>query len=605
MSSMVTDDLRARAEAAVRMTRQDIAALPKTDVQRIIHELQVHQVELQMQQEALLVTQQDLEASRAQFEELFDFAPMGYIIVDASGCVLRANAAAESMLNRTGSRVVGQRLQAFIDPKALGLFERALARERAGCEVPLYSTLAEARHVRLELSALPSRPSEHLIALIDVSERTHSVHALERLNEDLEARVLARTSELAARNRELEAEISIRIDRERERQVLEARLRDAERFRSLGVLAGGIAHDFNNLLAAVLGNAELMQLAPDLASSCHEPLSVIKRACRQASDLTRQLLTFAGKGRPAMTTNKLPKIVADNLELLRTGLPSGLQLQTQITTALPEIQADRSQLNQVVTNLVVNAIEAVDGSGTIVVRTRLENIDDEMLSEFYHDERTRPGSFVVLTVQDSGPGIDAETLPRIFDPFFTTKFAGRGLGLATVLGIVQSHRGALRVRSAVGDGTTFDVGFPAAEPRRQSERPPAGAVHDWKGSGPILVVDDDDGVRRVIAKLLTVIGFEVTEASGGAMAIELFESRLPRFRMVVLDWIMPELSGEQVLRRLRQVDPDVPVILVSGYSPDELGGDDERVVGLQKPMTLAQLRRAARELIEATLPTRH
>lgn len=598
---MSVEDLRSRAETAIRVTRREVSGFATHDVQHIVHELQVHQVELETQNEALRVAQGEIERSREEYQELFDCAPVGYLLVNTASELVRANHVALTLLNVPRHRALGCRLHAFVAPADQLILEGHISHARlygrTSCELRLRAGADVSCHVRLDISVVPSSAHECLVVLTDISERKRNLLALEQLNQELEARVAARTDELATRNRQLEEEIETRVRSDTDRRELELRLREAKRFESLGLLAAGIAHDFNNLLVSVTGNAELLLLAPGLSPDAREPLTLIRRAGQHASDLTRQLLVFAGRGQLNMAAVDLPAVVAENLELLRTRLPAGVQLSTQVTVDLPFIEADRGQVNQVVMNLVTNAIEALEGAGAVKVHTWLENHDSDSLATFQHSSAAAPGSFVVLQVQDSGRGIPAATLARIFDPFFSTKFTGRGLGLASVLGIVQSHHGALRVRTQPGAGTSFEIAFPLATQRSESERPRLAPEATWKGSGRVLLVDDDDAVRRVVAKMLTWLGFEVTAANGGELGLELYRNGEPPFRLVVLDWIMPGFSGERVLKKLRELNPELPVILISGYSTEDLAAYDERVVCVQKPMTLAQMRTAVSSLL--------
>jgi CheY-like chemotaxis protein len=238
-------------------------------------------------------------------------------------------------------------------------------------------------------------------------------------------------------------------------------------------------------------------------------------------------------------------------------------------------------------NLVTNAIEAVEDGGSVEIHLRETVLDAAALAECQPQTAAEPGHFVVLQVQDSGPGIDDATLSRIFEPFFTTKFTGRGLGLATTLGIVQAHHGALRVRTRPGRGSSFDVAFPLAETSRESRNPVATRDDAWRGAA--LLIDDDDTVRSVVPQMLQRLGFEVTLAQGGVEGVELFCREHPRFDLVVLDWIMPDLSGEKVLQALRELQPELPVILISGYSIEDLALHDARAVRVQKPMTSSEL----------------
>jgi len=589
------------------VTRREISTFANDDVQQLVHELQVHQIELEMQNEELRVTQREVERSQEEYQELFHCAPVGYVLLNAAGDVVRANSAVLTLLDVSRKRLLQRGLRAFVAAADQPLLEEHFhivrKQARTTCEVRLRARGDVRHHVRVDMSSMPSRAGECLVVLTDISERKRNVEALEQLNHELEARVAARTEELATRNLQLEEEIAGRARSELHRHELEARLREARRFESLGLLAAGIAHDFNNLLVSVLGNAELLLLTPGLAEAFREPLSLIKRAGRHASDLTRQLLVFAGRGQLNRAAVKLPMIVAENLELLRTRLPTGVQLQAQIAADMPQIEADRGQLNQVVMNLVTNAIEALDGPGAIAVHTHAERHDAESLATFQYNSAAAPGDFVVLKVEDSGRGIPTAVLSRIFDPFFSTKFAGRGLGLASVLGIVQSHRGALRVQTELTVGTSFEVAFPLADRLTTADSERAGPVGvDWKGSGSVLLIDDDDAVRDVVAQMLSWLGFDVTAASGGEIGIELYRERKAPFKFVVLDWIMPGFSGERVLKALRELEPELPVILISGYSIQDLATYDRRVACLQKPMTFAQLREVVSQVI-GELPT--
>jgi PAS domain S-box-containing protein len=557
--------------------------LPAADVEHLVHDLQVHQVELEMQNESLRRAQLAIEQSQEQYQEFFDYAPAGYLIVDAPGTIERANHAALAMLGAPRSHVIGRSFASFVSPADLEVLEHHMSgaqwEARSPCEVRLRPSKAATTHVRLDMKRMPGE-NGRTIVLTDTTERASQLEAEQRVHLEREADLLSRIGEL-------EAEI-VRIARgESQRLRSEGRNRDSSRLESLGMLAGGIAHDFNNLLVGVLGNADLLLQMSELPTTFREPLMRIKRAGRGAADLTRQLLVFAGLGRLSMVPVSLPAVVAAAVDPLRAGVPPSVQIVTSIDSALPSVRADSVQVQQVVMNLVTNAIEAVDARGSIEIQLRETVLDAAALAACEPQTGAEPGHFVVLQVQDSGPGIDDATLSRIFEPFFTTKFTGRGLGLATTLGIMQAHHGALRVRTLPGRGTSFEVAFPLAETSRESRRPVAARDRAWKGAA--LLIDDDDTVRSVVPQMLERLGFEVTFAHGGVEGVELFCREQPRFDLVVLDWSMPDLSGERVLPALRELQPELPVILISGYSIEELAAHDERAVRVQKPMSLAEL----------------
>jgi len=580
---MTGEDLRSRAEHAVRLTRHDLSTLAAPDVEQLFHELQVHQVELEMQNELLRRAQVDIEQSQEQYQELFDHAPAGYLIVDASGAIERANHAALEMLGAHRSRLLGQSLASFVSPSDLEVLECHMSGAhwavRSPCEVRLRPSKAATTHVRLDTTRRQGE-NGRMIVLTDTTERARQLEAEQRVHLEREADLLNRIAEL-------EAEIVRNARSESQRVTSEDRTRESSRLESLGILAGGIAHDFNNLLVGVVGNADLMLQMSELPASFCEPLARIKRAGRGAADLTRQLLVFAGLGRLSMAPVSLPAVVSAAVAALRTDVPAATRIVTSIDSALPSIRADRAQVHQVVMNLVTNAVEAVDESGSVEIHLREMVLDANTLAACQPQTGAEPGHFVVLQVQDSGSGIDDAALSRIFEPFFTTKFTGRGLGLATTLGIVQAHHGALRVRTRPGFGSSFEVAFPLAETSRESRSPVVTRDCAWKGAA--LLIDDDDTVRSVVPQMLERLGFEVSFAQGGLEGVELFCREHPRFDLVVLDWIMPDLSGEKVLQALRDLQPELPVILMSGYSIEDLAANDERAVRIQKPMTLAAL----------------
>lgn len=565
------------------------------ELEKLTQELQVHQIELEMQNEELRTAQLESEAARREYCELFESAPAGYLLVERHQTITRANLAACKLLGLAEKRLIGRALRDFIADAASAMRLAAnMLEARSGrgveCELRLLRVDQSECFVRLNICGMPSQSTACLVVLTDISERYRAQLALEDSNRQLDVR----SAELEAQNRRLQAEIRSREASEAQQRELERRLLRAERLQSLGMLAAGIAHDFNNLLMGLLGNAELMLKTPDLPADLREPLSVIQRTGRDASELTRQLLMFAGKGRVETTAVDLSVLVHDCLGLVRARADDGIEIRATLAPALSPIAADRAHVQRVLMNLLTNAIEAIDHSGVVELNVHMANLDARALAEYPHANGAHPGRFAVVHISDNGRGIDAATMGHIFDPFFSTKFTGRGLGLATVLGIVQSHGGAIRVQSAPGQGTSFDVALPLAQvlPERESRD----SSVEWRGVGRVLVIDDDNDVRRVVEKMLKVLGFETVAANGGETGLAAFVAAQMRFDVVVLDWLMPGMSGERVLVELRKLAPEVPVVLISGYSAERLPSDLPHVVRLQKPMTLDQLRDAMRSI---------
>jgi signal transduction histidine kinase/ActR/RegA family two-component response regulator len=396
-----------------------------------------------------------------------------------------------------------------------------------------------------------------------------------------------------------------------------AKLQQKQHLESLGLLAGGVAHDFNNLLTGVLGSASLarqqilaMPRSNDGASGiARHPASIhlreIENAAERAANLCRQMLAYAGQGRFQSQPLDLSAVVRDEIGALSRGMSAHITMTSDLPAHLPAVDADAIQLRQMVTNLLLNASEAIKGdAGTIRVTTGLMIADRAHLATAHLAPELDAGRYVSLTIADTGHGMSADTLPRIFDPFFTTKFTGRGLGLAAVLGIVRSHRGALWVTSEPGAGTTFRVLLPATDaPAILPAAPVAPSVPKpsrSRASCLSLVVDDESSVRAVATRMLAACGLESLTASSGEEAVAVLEANPGAIVLVLLDLTMPEMNGEETYRRLRAIDRSVPVLLMSGYSEHEAStyfGGQGTSGFIQKPFRLDELKEAIRRVL--------
>lgn len=384
---------------------------------------------------------------------------------------------------------------------------------------------------------------------------------------------------------------------EEERLAFERRLLETQKLESLGVLAGGVAHDFNNLLVAIMGNASLSLMELGDSSSIRPYVEEIELAAQRAADLARQMLAYSGKGRLAVSRVHLNELVSEMGKLVSVSIPRKVLLEWQLAGELPPVEADATQLRQVVMNLVINAAEAIgDHEGVIRVSTgAMRATRDYLKSTFLPFDEIAEGDYVFFEVADTGVGMDAETIERIFDPFFTTKFTGRGLGMAAVLGIVRGHRGAIRVESEKGKGTTIRVLLPPAEAATpavaQPPSPAAGASH----RGHVLVIDDEASIRAVAARMLQRMGFEVTAVADGAAGIEKFRQEYAGLVAVLLDLTMPRMSGVEAFEHLQAIAPGVPVVAMSGYSQEVALGMFSSAgprAFLQKPFSMADLEAA-------------
>jgi PAS domain S-box-containing protein len=397
-------------------------------------------------------------------------------------------------------------------------------------------------------------------------------------------------------------DVSDRQRAERERLELERKLQETARLESLGVLAGGIAHDFNNILTGILGSASLARLDVPPDSGVAHLLAEVERSAERAAELCRQLLAYSGRGRFDIRTLDPSRFVEETAKLIRASIPRTVELDLQLADRLPSVSADVVQLRQVVMNLLINAAEAIgDRPGRVVVSTSERVLTALELSSFRLAPPRGAGRYVVLEVKDDGSGMSEATRARVFEPFFTTKFTGRGLGMSAVLGIVRGHGGGIRVLSVEGQGSTFTVvlepsGAPVAIPVATTR-----ADLEHRGSGTILVADDETAVRGVVVRALQGLGFKVVEAEDGAAAVEAFAARPDGIELVVIDLEMPKLGGAAAIQRMRAQRPDIRVLVMSGHSVADVGAlaadafiHKPFTVGVLRDHVFAVLRRAVR-----------
>lgn len=388
-----------------------------------------------------------------------------------------------------------------------------------------------------------------------------------------------------------------------ERERHEEALRRTQKLESLGVLAGGVAHDFNNILTGILGNAEVALAEVPAGGALGEALREIRRSALRAAELTHQMLAYAGRSSAERVMLDVPTLWEDVQRLVATSISKRARLLVEHADDLPRIEGDPAQLRQVLMNLLTNASDALgDREGEIRVCIDRVWLDPAEAPE------GKGGCFVRLTVTDEGCGMDAATRERMFGPFFTTKFAGRGLGLAAVRGIVLGHGGTIDVESVPGEGTQVTVLLPASE-RRDADAAPTPApkspprANDVDARGAVLVVEDEEPVRSLIARVLARGGLEIEFAEDGAVAVERFERDPGRYDLVLLDLTTPRLEGPEVARRLLARRPGLPIVLMSGFGEEEArAGFPAGAITdfLPKPFRTAELRR----LVLSHLPRR-
>jgi len=499
---------------------------------------------------------------------------------------------------------VGRNLRDFLAPSVRHLFDDYLARIRNN---PVDSGLMRleardrservwyCRNIRYDELGGPPVVLGHAI---DITERVRAERALkvaqgalQQAHDELARRVAERTAELQQANERLLAEME-------QRRRVEEELFRGRKLESLGVLAGGIAHDFNNFLTIISGNIALAKMHLKPADSVCDILDQAAVACKRATSLASQLLTFGKGGAPVRRPSPLVGVVTDAVDLARAG--AHVTIDLAIAGDLWSAEIDVEQISHALHNILLNARQAMPEGGMIEVRAENVVFDADSL-------QLRSGRYVMISVADHGCGIAADVLPRVFDPYFTTKHSGSGLGLATVHAIISKHEGYITVQSVLNAGTTFSVYLPACEVPQPAE--PAIGQQLQTGSGRILVMDDEEALRKLLVKILERLGYEVETAQEGSEAIELYQKAKDagrRFDAVLVDLTIPGgMGGKEVAARLREVDDSVVLIVSSGYSQTPIMSEFRRYgFGdmISKPWTPLQLsevlRRCARTPVQ-------
>ncbi|MCB2181651.1 MAG: response regulator [Desulfobulbaceae bacterium] len=414
----------------------------------------------------------------------------------------------------------------------------------------------------------------------------------------VEAQVAERTAELLSANRELHNEIAERVKAEQEKSDLEKRLVQSQKMEAIGTLAGGIAHDFNNILSAILGYAELSLLHGEEKTEIENNLKHIAKAGRRAKDLVSQILTFSRQAKTKPQPLQLSLIVKEALKLLRSSLPSTITILQEIEDQKTCVMADPIHLHQVVMNLCANAAHAMSGATgelSVCVKSRVVSVKE---AQHCHIE---PGSYVILTVSDTGVGMEPDIVNRIFDPFFTTKGVGEGtgMGLSVVHGIVQSMSGGLTVESTAGKGSSFHVFLPQCKSVTDYVEEEVRSALPG-GTEKILLVDDEKEVIGPIQTLLSSIGYEVVSSLSAVAALQLFEQQ-PDFDLVITDYTMPEMTGLALAAELMRLRPDMPIIMCTGYS-SKVSEEKALAAGIKKfymkPVSLYEIARGIRDVLD-------
>ncbi len=531
---MVYREVRNKAFAVVR---ERIEAWGRLESQR--DELRATKLALAREIERREALEEELRAREQRLEAILDNSPAYIFVKDRDFRYVQVNRQFENL---------GRSEDAFLGKDDFEVFDAETARRLRANDQAVLSSRAP---IQARESMLDGARTRHFLAVkFPVFDGSGAIEGVGGIATEI-------TDMIAA-------------DEERER--MEAKMREAQKLESLGVLAGGVAHDFNNLLTGILGNVTLALFELGPRHRAAPLIEQIEVAALKASDLTRQLLAYAGKGKFNVEPIDLSRLVSEMSTLLHTTVTKKVRLEVDLEAHLPPVEGDASQIHQVVMNLVLNAAEAIGGAeGVVRVRTSLVSAPPDEHPTAGRVGALPMGRYVKLEVSDTGVGMDGETIGKIFDPFFTTKFAGRGLGLAAILGIVGAHRGAVYVRSVPGAGSTFQVYLPVSEfPARRADAPRISPQLEGRFDGTILLVDDEHLSRTATANVLRKLGFRVIEAEDGYRGVEAFRDHGDDVRLVLLDLTMPRMGGEEVLAAIRALRRDVPVVAMSGFSRDDV-----------------------------------
>ena len=562
-----TADLRRRAEVRLRdSARRSHAGERATadETQRLVCELQVHQIELELQNEELQAARAELEASLARYSDLYDFAPVGYLTLDKDGVIRKVNLCGARLLGQERARLVGSRFGLFVSPASrntLTAFLQAVFEKQAKqvSELALFPENREPRWVHVEALVADDGGHECRAILIDMTEQRQT----------------------------------------------EEQLRSASRMEAIGRLAGGIAHDFNNLLTVITNRTVFAMEDMSNPDALRDDLTEIHAAADRAAALVRQLLAFSRKQVLKPQVLDLNKIVGAMEGMLRRLLGENIEFAVGLNQGLGKVSADPGQVEQVVMNLACNARDAMPDGGKLTIETNDIELDEANAGQ---ELGVRAGPYVILSVTDTGCGMDERTRARLFEPFFTTKQTGKGtgLGLATVYGIVKQSGGTVWVSSEPGSGTTFKVYLPRALSLKDTTSRLALVEQPVPGTGTILVVEDEEGVRNLAKRILEKAGYVVVTASNGNEALALCEQHSQSLRLMLTDVIMPQMSGKQLANRVAQLCPGLRVVFMSGYTDDAIiqhGVLDAGTPFIGKPFDAADLTRLVHEVLDENGPS--
>jgi two-component system cell cycle sensor histidine kinase/response regulator CckA len=541
--SLADRSLREKSERILMLRGEFDDEFTLVDAKKLVHELRTHQIELELQNLALGEAQLSLGVMTDKYRNLYDNAPVGYFRIDDKSILFDYNNTLIELLGRPITK--GSRLSSFVFQQDEAMFfaslRKCLAGEKQNMTLRIIHPGGDVLWVKID--AVPELNEQRDVvsircAMSDIDElKQHEVR-----------------------------------QHQREREMLEQ-----QKIQSLGILAGGIAHDFNNLLSIITGNLQLLREQPNDADV---QFSAMDDAVRRATQLCRQMLVYAGHGEVSLEVINVNRLIDGMMLLLRAAVSNKVAIEKDLDPDVFLIKADATQISQVILNLVLNATEAsAASSATVLIRTR--GVPATSSSQ----------ALVCLEVIDQGEGMDKETRERLFEPYFSTKYTGRGLGMASVLGIVQRNDATIAVMSQAGRGTTVRIHFLASDALPTPDEPSTSDAAVALQSGSLLIVDDEAGIRLMLGAMLERHGYRILEAASGDEALVLIGAEAS-VDGLILDWNMPGLSREPLVDKIVEQHPDLPIVIMSGFAEDMLGDLLDRYPRLrfcQKPFTLESL----------------
>ncbi|HYU35239.1 MAG TPA: ATP-binding protein, partial [Thermoanaerobaculia bacterium] len=560
----VRNQLAGTAPIRRRQLTEALAAL-----QEALQEVEVAEEELSQQNEELITAREALEIERHRFQDLFAGAPVGYLVTGLTGVIRQANRAATALLHSAEEALLGKPFAVFLPPAERGGF-RALLAEMKDQPAP------RERELTLQPHGSPARKVLATVAR-DVDEKAGKPAGLRWVLQDISERRAA--------------EDALRESQER--------LRHSQRLEAIGRLAGSVAHSFNNLLAAIAFHSELLLDDRCAKRDIQRHAEEIQHAGERAAALARQLLAFSRKQALNPARLSLGDLIESMEPILRRLLGEDIVLGLDIDPATGLVYADFGQLEQVLLNLIANARDAMPEDGRLTIRTASMELSEE------NQLRLPPGSYVTLTVTDTGVGMSPEVLARLFEPFFTTKERGQGtgLGLSTVYGIVRQSGGEIQAESAPGAGTTFTIYLPQADAARDEPELPPVESRAPAGSEVVLLVEDEDNIREPATEVLEANGYSVLPARDGAEALQIARRHPGPIHLMITDVMMPHMNGSRLVETLHTLRPETRVLYISGYPEDAVakhGALVPRHRFLQKPFSPGTFLTTVREVLEST-----